>query len=256
MEKVKNLIKSFYRRSYIFFYLFWKRYICDEFPIRFIMSFAPQKDGRIIIGVKTKKSNNEYSYDIPWSGDQMTTKMESSDFAQMTINSSIIVGYNTWRSLKDQNIKLKGRTLIVLSLSLRLTLSGENDNYGSVENPIFAGDINAAMYEAIKRTKSDGIYLAGGRQCFELFKDKIDQYYLSFIRKDIKKNNDLIEVEGALKDIVFYVFNEFENRYFNYSVYSKWALNYCADENFTITSSKKISEKEFLVILSSKKKWL
>ena len=114
------------------------------------------------------------------------------EFVKLTTgngNDSVIMGKNTWLSMKRNSNPfpiLPGRLLIVVTSEPEL-LNKSN------ENVLFVNSIEKAIYEAEKRikdTKNDKIWIAGGLQLYQSFIDlqvpikmKI-HYQPKFIRED------------------------------------------------------------------------
>lgn len=103
---------------------------------------------------------------LPWNVPQ-----EIKHFKDLTLNKTIVFGDVTMDSIKK---RLSGRKIIVLT-----------DKKGYKKNNVeVINDFN----EIVKRSKNEDIFIAGGRQIYELFLPYVEELHISLIKGNFKGN--------------------------------------------------------------------
>ena len=119
----------------------------------------------------TKKGIIGKDNSLPW-----RIKEELNLFKELTMNTTLLMGYNTYQSLPTN---LKGRDIIVLT---RKTL----DNVKTIKL-----DEIKSLFEKFKN--SDGIlFLAGGKQLYESFYNYSSKIYHSVIHNDYDGDTQIL----------------------------------------------------------------
>lgn len=106
-------------------------------------------------------NNNSYC-GMPWHN-----KEDLKHFKERTLNQTIVMGYNTYKSLKHP---LKNRKIIILSKN------HQKDNNINVE---FCNDFQKLLSKYYN--KKDILYVAGGKSIYELFLPYMDKILISRI---------------------------------------------------------------------------
>lgn len=165
-----------------------------------------------IIGIENIKTNVQT---LAWS----MVKSDMKHFRKTTEYGVVIMGNNTLKSMGNK--PLKNRINLVLTNDETLIESTNNVITKNIEitslkyiNESMLDGVLCEIYETDMFIENIECFVIGGTQIYNLFKDKVDRFYVSFIDPIMK--NPLAENEQY--------------------VTMDWMYNYIA-ENFTLTNT-------------------
>lgn len=126
----------------------------------------------IIVAYNKKRVIGTKDNTIPW-----YIKEDFKHFKETTLNSSVIMGHNTWKSLPLK--PLKNRFNIVM------TRNHKNFDFeGNTENIAACNNIRESLILAKQESKSGETFIIGGEQIYNLFLPFVERVIASEINND------------------------------------------------------------------------
>ena len=116
---------------------------------------------------------------LPWGH----CKIDMEHFVEKTKGSIVVMGYNTFISLRDLGVKMPNRKKVVITKSEE-TLAGADyiirDNDKS-ENRI--SDLYKKIMAISKSEKNDNVFVIGGAKTYEMFSTYYDKGYMTIFNQ-------------------------------------------------------------------------
>lgn len=117
---------------------------------------------------------------LPWG----RCKIDMEHFVEKTKGSIVVMGYNTFISLRDLGVKMPNRKKVVITKSEE-TLAGADyiihDNDKS-ENRV--SDLYKKIMAISKSEKNDNVFVIGGAKTYEMFSTYYDKGYMTIFNQE------------------------------------------------------------------------
>lgn len=128
----------------------------------------------VIVAYNKKRVIGTKDNTIPW-----YIKEDLQHFKETTLNSSVIMGHNTWQSLPSAFKPLSNRFNIIMTRNHRYF-----DFEKNTKNIAACGDIYEAISLGKQESKSGEVYVIGGEQIYRLFLPVVEKVIASEIDND------------------------------------------------------------------------